>query len=295
MPNEPSSITGSRLHERVTVGEWPAKNQGDAQRLPFGIIIVLALTFAVYSPTLRYQFVHDDGGQIVENPAVHSWREVPRYFTTHVWEGVDPEELGNYYRPIFLLWLRINDAVFGKHTWGWHLTTILTHLLTTFLVYLLAWRLGLGREVAALAALVFGLHPAHIEAVDWISGVTEPLLAIFLLGSFLGYLQSRARGGRALSWKLVSLALYALAILEKETAVILPAILLVYEWIYGPEWGMPLDVGRIIKWSGRAIRQTWAYFFLVLLYTPARIHALRGFSPPITPLSASHLFLTWPE
>jgi protein O-mannosyl-transferase len=295
MPNEPSSLTGSRLHERAIVAEWPAINQGNAQRFPFGIIIVLALTFAVYSPTLRCQFVHDDGGQIVENPAVHSWREVPRYFTTHVWEGVDPEELGNYYRPIFLLWLRINDAVFGMHAWGWHLTTILTHLLTTFLVYLLAWRLGLGRDAAALAALVFGLHPAHIEAVDWISGVTEPLLALFFIGSFLCYLQSRAGGGRALSWNLGSLALFALAILEKETAVILPGILLVYEWIYGPEWGTPLEVERIIKWCRRAIRQTWAYFLLVLLYTPARIHALRGFSHTITPLSASQLFLTWPE
>src|SRR5271165_1909293 len=93
----------------------PADASGRAGR--WGILLVLALTFAVYVPTLRYQFVHDDRGQIVENPAVHSWHAVPTYFTAQVWAGVMPEELGNYYRPLFLVWLRINDAVFGTHAW----------------------------------------------------------------------------------------------------------------------------------------------------------------------------------
>ena len=297
MPNEPFRPSGPPSPESITSPQRPDQIEKNAWRLPvrLGIIAVLALTFAFYSPTLRFEFVHDDGGQIVENPAVHAWQEVPRYFTSHVWEGVDPEELGNYYRPLFLVWLRINDAVFGERAWGWHLTTILTHLLTTFLVYLLAWRLGLDRNGAALAALIFGLHPAHIEAVAWISGVTEPLLGIFLIGSFLCYLQSQPDGRRAVAWKLFSLALFALAILEKETAVVLPGFLLVYEWIYGQEWGKPLQARRVINWSYGAIRKTWAYFFLVLLYVPARIHALKGFSHTITPLSASQLLLTWPE
>ena len=104
--------------------------------------------------------------------------------------------VGNYYRPLFLLWLRINDAVFGNQAWGWHLTTILAHVLATLLVYLLAWRLGIGRDVALLAALIFGLHPAHIEAVAWISGVTEPLLGIYL-DCFVPWLRAVARRGSA--------------------------------------------------------------------------------------------------
>jgi hypothetical protein len=194
------------------------------------IAVVLALTFAVYAPTLRYQFVHDDRGQIVENPAVHSWHLVPTYFTSHVWAAVMPEELGNYYRPVFLLWLRINDAVFGNHAWGWHLTTILAHLSTTLLVYFLALRFGGSRDLALLAALIFGLHPAHIEAVAWVSGVTEPLLGVLLLASFLAYARWRRESAR--KWRLISLALFALALGEKETALILPALLLAYDWIF---------------------------------------------------------------
>ncbi len=295
MSTKPHTNVSSPEREGVTTRELPKETRGVAQSLPFGlgIALVLALTFAAYSHTLHYQFVHDDGGQIVENPVVHSWRDVPGYFASHVWEGVDPEDLGNYYRPLFVFWLRINDAIFGNQPWGWHLTTILTHLLTTFLVYLLAGRL-VNRDVATLAALIFGLHPAHIEAVAWISGVTEPLLGIFLIGSFLCYLQSRRDDERVLPWKLASLALFALAILEKETAVILPGFLLVYEWVYRPEWGRPLQGRRVVDWCGGALRKTWAYFLLGLLYLPARIHALKGFSHTITPLSASQLLFTWP-
>jgi tetratricopeptide (TPR) repeat protein len=258
-----------------------------------GIAVVLALTFAVYTPTLRYQFVHDDRGQIVENPAVHSWRFIPTYFTSHVWAAVVPEELGNYYRPLFLLWLRINDVAFGNHAWGWHLTTILAHVFTTLLVYLLALRLGVSGDAALAAGLIFGLHPAHIEAVAWISGVTEPLLGVLLLASFLSYVQWRRE--RARKWILISLALFALALGEKETALILPGLLLVYDWVFGTEWGRPLELKRIVASWGEALRRILPYFLLVVLYVPVRTYALKGFSHAETPLSNEQLVFTWPS
>ena len=324
---EPESI--------LTAGEPLAQSASDPARplalspntpcLPSwrGIAAVLALTFAVYVPTLRYQFVHDDRGQIVENPAVHSWHFVPTYFTSHVWAAVMPEELGNYYRPLFLLWLRANDAVFGNHAWGWHLTTILVHLLTVLLVYLLALRLKMDGDAAFVAALIFALHPAHIEAVAWISGVTEPLLGALLVASFLSYVQWKC--ARARKWKLLSLALFALALGEKETALILPALLLFYDWIFStdlpskargpsdsaevpsndepeafprglPRKGMtPSTLMSIASWWGEALHRTWPFFLLIALYIPARVYALKGFSHAVTPLSGEQLAFTWPS
>jgi len=287
-----------------------------------GIVVVLALTFAAYVPTLRYQFVHDDRGQIVENPAVHSWHFVPTYFTSHVWAAVMPEELGNYYRPLFLLWLRTNNAVFGNHAWGWHLTTILVHLITVLLVFFLALRLKMGSDGAFVAGFVFGLHPAHIEAVAWISGVTEPLLGALLLASFLSYVQWRREG--AGKWKLISLALFALALGEKETALILPALLLFYDWIYSADLpskvcgasngadlhrnvrleafpqGLsragttPAKLRSIAAWWGEALLRIWPFMLLIFLYVPARMYALKGFSHAVTPLSREQLVFTWP-
>jgi hypothetical protein len=206
-----------------------------------------------------------------------------------------PETLGNYYRPLFLLWLRINDAIFGNRVWGWHLTTILSHVLTTLLVFLLAWQLGTGSDAALLAALIFGLHPAHIEAVAWVSGVTEPLLGMLFIAAFLSYVQWRVKGAGACKWRILSLALFALAMLEKETALILPGLLFAYEWTWGREWESPLEVRRILTWSGGALAKIWPYFFLIALYVPARIHALHGFNHPVTPLSAGQLVFTWPS
>ncbi len=153
-----------------------------------------------------------------------------------------PGELGNYYRPLFLLWLRINDAAFGNHAWGWHLTTVLAHVLATLLAYMLALSLGLSGDAALVAALVFGLHPAHIEAVAWISGATEPLLGILLIASFLSYIRWR-RTSRP-NWRLASMTLFALALGEKETAMILPGLLLAYDWIFKSSLTGPSEDAR---------------------------------------------------
>ena len=270
-----------------------------------GIAVVLVLTFAAYIPTLRYQFVHDDRGQIVENPAVHSWHFVPSYFTSQVWAGVMPGELGNYYRPLFLLWLRINDAAFGNHAWGWHLTTVLAHVLATLLAYLLVLSLGVSGDAALVAALVFGLHPAHIEAVAWISGATEPLLGVLLIASFLSYI--RWRRTSRLNWRLASVALFALALGEKETAMIVPGLLLAYDWIFGSSLTGPPDDARpqsanttgqnddLFQWCVSALRRIWPYLLVILLYLPARVYALKALSHPMTPISKAQLAMTWPS
>ena len=270
-----------------------------------GIAVVLLLTFAVYIPTFRYQFVHDDRGQIVENPAVHSWHFVPSYFTSQVWAGVMPGELGNYYRPLFLLWLRINDAVFGNHAWGWHLSAVLVHVLATLLAYMLVLSLGVSGDAALVAALVFGLHPAHIEAVAWISGATEPLLGVLLIASFLSYIRWR-RTSRP-NWRLASVALFALALGEKETAMIIPGLLLAYDWIFMSGLTGPPDDARpqsakttgqndsLFQGCGSALRRIWPYLLVIVLYLPARVYALKALSHPMTPISKAQLAMTWPS
>src|SRR5205807_9067530 len=105
---------------------------------------------------------------------------------------------------------------------GWHLTSVLAHATATLLVFRLAYRLCANRTGAVITALIFGLHPVHVQSIAWISGVTDPLLAVFLLGSFLQYLAFRAtRKTLHLIW---SVLLYAGAVLTKEPGVILPAI-----------------------------------------------------------------------
>ena len=199
----------------------------------FIVAVLLLAGLLVYLPTLRYQFVHDDVAQIVKNPRIRSAHFLLTYFTQDVWAEANYSKQfrSNYYRPGFLLWLFTNYRLFGLHTFWWHLTTLMMHLSSTILVYVLALRLMDDHWTAGFAGLVFALHPAHIEGVVWISGATEPLLTVFFVGALLGYIEYQER--RAKRWLAASLILFALALLQKETAVIFPLFAVAYDWLFG--------------------------------------------------------------
>jgi hypothetical protein len=131
--------------------------------------------------------------------------------------------------------------------------------------------------------------------VAWISGVTEPLLAVFLAASFLFYLPAPSGGERAARRKFLSLAFFVLAILEKETAVVLPGFLLAYECLLAQPWRRLLGFKNALEAGRVALGRIWAYFLVILLYLPARHHALHAFSHVVTPLSWRQMVCTWPE
>src|SRR5574340_2500 len=192
------------------------------------------LTFLLYIGALRFGFVYADRIQILDNPMLRSWSFLPRYFTSHVW-AFDPSLPANYWRPLFLLWLLINRTLFGYAPLGWHFTALALHLGVTGLVYALAHKLTADRLSATLAALLFGVHPVLIETVAWVSGATDSLLALFLLPAFLLYLAARPLGARRTQRRAASLAFFALSLLVKETAAVLPLLIFAYAWIHPHE------------------------------------------------------------
>ncbi len=257
------------------------------------LLVVLAATFIAYARTLSFDFVYDDFSQLVTNPAVHSWKYLPEYFTKNVWAEVFPGVQGNYYRPVFLLWCRINDALFGNQTGMWHLSTVFAHLAVTALVYFLVLRLVRDRLTAGMASLIFGLHPAHIEAVAWVSAVTEPLLGVFFLSSFLCYLRWRDGGHGAGKWLGCALFLYGLGMLEKETALVLPAIIGVYEWIRGNHDADAAEEG-LYRRARRSFQAAMPFLLLTVPYLVVRIVVLKGFSHVRNPVPWLWMFYTWP-
>ncbi|MGA9770857.1 MAG: tetratricopeptide repeat protein [Blastocatellia bacterium] len=269
----------------------------------FFIAAVLLLTFMAYFSTLGYDFVYDDQGQIVQNGFIRSWSSAPQYFTKHVWSHVHPDQAGNYYRPVFLLWLLVNRTLFGLSPFLWHFAVIAVHLLVTLLVYLLARRLVKDELTANMAALIFGLHPVHIEGVAWISGVTEPLLALFLISAFLFYMDWRdgkedASGdGKIAFYKkptirlAASLFLYTLAMLEKETALILPMAVCGYEWIKNS--GSSQDQGFTSR-ARQSLRRAIPFIAISVVYLVVRTIVLKGLGHTLSPLPLSTVVLTCP-
>ncbi len=252
-------------------------------------------TFAAYARALGFEFVFDDRGQIVENASVQSWGFAGRYFTEHVWAHRFPDVPGNYYRPLFMLWLLLHYMVFGPAAFWWHLTTILAHLAATWIVYVVARQLLGDQFTATAAALLFGLHPVHVESVAWVSAVSEPLFTLLLLGALSSHIRMR-RGpeARRRLWFHGSIVLYALALLTKEPAAILPVLVACYEWLLGPANDTPQE-GRF----GRRVRAAcWSvlpYLVVTVLYGVVRAIVLDGVSHTVVRLPLRVVLLTLPS
>jgi tetratricopeptide (TPR) repeat protein len=261
--------------------------------LPFWSIplLVAGVTFLVYSASLYFGFVYDDRVQILNNPWLASWQYVSRFFSesTGAFTG-NPG--GAYWRPLFLLWMLVNRTVFGLQPWGWHLTTVVLHSLAAVLVYLLAMRILRDRFLAAFAALLFGVYPATIESAAWIAGATDPLLAIFLLSAFLVYLKAWDQQSRHI--RAVSLVLYVLALMVKETAVVLPLLVLGHAWLYRDE--IPEDlVGPNRSRVGSILRSFLPYAAFTGIYLVERSLILSAGQPPAEATGTKAMILTWPK
>lgn len=251
-----------KVQEKPAVGA--ASAAGPAQPPAFRrlhILILILLCFAVYANTLTMDFVLDDPLQITKNTQIKSLANLPSLFTTNVWSGIKGFQ-SYYYRPIFTSSLALDYAIWGERPAGFHITNILLHAGATVAVYSLGLLLLRNVTAAFAAGLLFAVHPVHTEAVAWISGRNEMLAAVFMLTSFSFYLRyTEDSRNRSLA---LSLLLFFLALLSKETAVTLPVVVMLYELICekGP--------------AGKRMLRPAPLFLLLALYMAIRYKVLGG-------------------
>jgi hypothetical protein len=257
--------------------------------------LVFAASIAVYLPTLKFGFVYDDPRQIEMMESRFTWPQVPGYFSTDVWSYVQDHPT-NYYRPIFVVWMMLTYQLFGLSHPLWHATAILVHAIATLLLYFLARRLTGDRVTAGFAALLFGVYPIHVEGVAWVSGATEPLCAIFFFATLLYYIAARqeevrpdAKPQRVRWWRIGAVTFFAVAVFAKETAVVLPALIFAYAWLF-PESTQESRGKR----ARLAFSATIVYLQVLIVYFGMRFFALGGFSRLIGHGSVKSMIATLP-
>ena len=290
-------LNGATVSQEHPIGTLPLRDHSDIVSRRAGalaLVVVLILVFVAYLDTLWFQFVLDDKYLIVENTWLRSWHYLPRYFTSDIWAYRHPLVAGNFYRPLFLILFRVQYLLFGLHTGLWHLSTVLAHVGVTALYYFMASRLLKDRVAGLFAAVIFGLYPVHVEAVAWVTGITESLVALLMIASFLCYLRKRSGELHARRYLVGSLLFYVLALLSKEMAIVLPAI------IFGSEliWNLPgkgPGKPRLVRTVGRAFAVSLPYLVITGAYLPLRMRALRGFQNPRIAHSFASVALTWPS
>src|SRR5512143_72240 len=191
-------------------------------------VLLVAACVVCYANGVTGDYTYDDKAIVRDDVRLRSPARLASIFTTSYFGG--PRGQGTGYRPILLLSYAIQWWLHGGAVFGFHVVNVALHILVTLLFARLLARLGVGEPVAFGAALIFAVHPIHVEAVTSLVGRGETLAAAFVLGMLLLALRyRRKRRGRGAVLALLLLC-YALGILSKESAAVAPALALLAYW-----------------------------------------------------------------
>jgi tetratricopeptide (TPR) repeat protein len=209
-----------------------APARSPAARSRIWLLGVLILTFIAYAPSLDNEFTNwDDNYYVTENPLlVHP--SVHDILTT-------PVE-GNYH-PLTMGSLALNYQISQLRPASYHWVTLLLHLANTALVFFFVRALAGGMWAPLVTALLFGIHPMHVESVAWISERKDVLYALFYMVGLLTYL--RYLDGKRRAWLLATLGAFLLSLASKPAAVVFPLTLFAIDWYRR----RPLNAASIVE------------------------------------------------
>lgn len=189
---------------------------------------VLLLVCAVYWPVLHAGFAWDDFTAFVENDwlvAGDQWRHyVLRDF--HGWI--------NYFRPLGVLLFTAQARLFDSQSGPMHMVSLVLHVAGTALIGVIVAHCTRASQTDRLVRvgwigacmLMYGLHPALTESIAWISSQFELLLVLFVLTGAWAAITMPTGWTRALAMGLA----FFLAACSKETAVVMPLLVLLFDW-----------------------------------------------------------------
>jgi len=215
--------------------------------LPYALL--LAVAYLVYAGSFGNTWTYDDFPVIVDNPDVRSWAG----FFRDSYPG----------RPLRELTFLLDHTLFGYQPAGWHLQQVFWHGLNGCLLFALGRKLKLSGWAALIAALLFLLHPLQVEVVANLSHRKDSLALAGSLGALLCYLEFLHLERRRLLWLVAALGCLSLALLAKQTAIVLPILLLLYEMLLVSEsrrvlWRYP----RIVFCLGGAVAVAAGFWLL---------------------------------
>ena len=202
-----------------------SESDGTRRTVRLWALGILLATALVHLRALGGELVYDDRLLIARNPLIADLANLPRLFTSGYWDFLEVREAEyiGYWRPLTAVVQALIWPLAGPEPLPYHAVSLAIHLGSVLAAFALARRLGASPWVAGASGLLFGLHPAHVESVAWISALNDPLFGCLALVSLERFLAWRARGSPGLP--LAALLAFALALLAKELAAALVPLL----------------------------------------------------------------------
>jgi len=202
----------------------------------FWLCCILLLTFIVFFPALNNALTNwDDPHYLNDNPLIRKLNaeNIKRIFT---------EVFFGNYQPLHIFSYAIEYHFYKLNPAGYHTTSVIMHLIVTALVYRFIYLLSGNSLVALLTALLFGIHPLHVESVAWAAERKDLLYGMFFIGALIMYVKYIKSDGKY-RFLFFSFLFFTLSIFSKAMAASLPPVLVVIDIYFARKlnWKLVLE------------------------------------------------------
>jgi tetratricopeptide (TPR) repeat protein len=225
------------------------------------------ITFLFLMSCLDNQLTNwDDLGYVITNPLIKdtSADAVKNIFALDLGklEALHPV-MGNYH-PLTIVLHFIEYSYVGLQPWLYHFDSLLMHVLATLAAYAFVKTLTRSTIAAAIASLLFGLHPMHMESVAWVAGRKDLIYSFFFLLGCVTHLYYLRNTNKKALWYTTTFLLFGVSLLAKSVGVVFPIVLLL------------LDLYEQRKFSVMMFVEKAPFFILSLLFGILSVHTQKG-------------------
>lgn len=184
--------------------------------------LLAIITFFVLSPSLKNDFVRwDDHAYVTENDLIKeiSFKNISKF----------GENVAGNFHPLTMITYAINYHFFKLDPFYYHLENLIYHILNTILVFLFVIKISKKNVfISFFTALIFGVHPMHVESVTWISERKDVLYTFFFLIGLILYYEYKQQ--KKIYLYILSSITFILSTLSKSAAVVFPVILILIDY-----------------------------------------------------------------
>jgi tetratricopeptide (TPR) repeat protein len=194
------------------------------------LLLIIVVTAICFFPMLKNNFTNwDDEYYIINNMLLRG----------PDWQGIFTQPVVSNYHPLTIISLALNYGLTGTNPSSYLIFNLLLHLINTALVFYFIWTISDKKLwVASITALIFGIHPMHVESVAWASERKDVLYTLFFLLSLLQYWKFLQTNKSSRLW--FCFFLFVLSLLSKPAAIILPLVLLLLDYWKGRQLNLKL-------------------------------------------------------
>lgn len=212
--------------------------QAERKRNLWILLAILVFTALIYFNSLQNGFIYfDDPELVTDNITIRqlSFENLTYYFTTPVQFT---------YLPMGLISYAIDYQIGQLNPFVYHLDSLIIHLLTVVLVFVVFLQLTQKSSVAIFVTVLYAIHPVNVDNVDWVATRNNLLATFYYLGALFFY-SLYIKKNFQLRYLVLACISFIISGLSKSASVVLPLTLFLWDYFYGRKWEKRLLIEKI--------------------------------------------------